>query len=74
MPADLRRKLGIRPGQPLMWKMISDSECRVVVVRKSADRRGRTMRGFMKRFQKALPATTAGWMELLREGERGVGR
>lgn len=51
MPAALRKKLGLRPGQPLLWKMISDSECRVVVVRKPADRRGHSMRGFMKRFQ-----------------------
>lgn len=70
MPAALRKKLGLRPGQPLMWKMISDTECRVVVVRKPVDRRGQSMRGFMKRFQKGLPETTSGWMELLREGER----
>jgi bifunctional DNA-binding transcriptional regulator/antitoxin component of YhaV-PrlF toxin-antitoxin module len=69
MPAALRKKLGLRPGQPLMWKMISDTECRVVVVRKPVDRRGHSMRGFMKRFQKSMPATTSGWMELLREGE-----
>jgi len=70
MPAALRKKLGLRPGQPLMWKMISDTECRVVVVRKPVDSRGQSMRGFMKRFQKGSPETTSGWMELLREGER----
>lgn len=70
MPAALRKKLGLRPGQPLLWKMISDSECRVVVVRKPADRRGRSMRGFMKRFQKGRTETTADWMKLLREGDR----
>jgi len=70
MPASLRKKLGLRPGQPLLWKMISDTECRVVVVRKPVDRRGHSARGFMKRFQKGMPETTSGWMELLREGER----
>jgi len=70
MPAALRKKLGLRPGQPLMWKMISDTECRVVVVRKPAERRGHSVRGCMKRFQHGMPATTAGWMELLREGDR----
>jgi len=70
MPAALRKKLGLRPGQPLMWKMISDTECRVLVVRKPADRRGHSMRGSMKRFQNGMPTTTAGWMELLREGDR----
>gem|GEM_PF-5515990 len=31
------------------------------------------MRGFMKQFQEAsrLPANTAGWMKLLRDGEGG---
>jgi len=70
MPAALRKKLGLRPGQPLLWKMISDTECRVVVVRKPVDRRGHSVRGFMKRFQKGMPDTTSRWMELLREGER----
>ena len=70
MPASLRKMLGLRPGQPLLWKMISDTECRVVVVRKPLDQKGRSMRGFMKRFQKDMPDTTSGWMELLRKGER----
>jgi bifunctional DNA-binding transcriptional regulator/antitoxin component of YhaV-PrlF toxin-antitoxin module len=69
MPAALRKKLGLRPGQPLLWKMISDTECRVVVVRKPAERRGQSARGYMKRFQKGMPDTTSGFMELLREGE-----
>lgn len=70
MPAALRKKLGIRPGQSLMWKMISDTECRVVIVRKPVDRRGHSVRGCMKRFQTGMPATTSGWMDLLREGDR----
>lgn len=70
MPAALRKKLGLRPGQPLMWKMISDTECRVVVVRKPADRPTLSVRGAMKRFQNGMPATTAGWMALLRESDR----
>lgn len=70
MPAALRKKLGLRPGQPLMWKMISDTECRVVVVRKPADRPGASVRGAMKRFQNDMPTTTASWMALLRESDR----
>jgi AbrB family looped-hinge helix DNA binding protein len=70
MPADIRRKLGIRAGEPLLWRLISDTECRVVLVRKLADRRSKRMRGFMKRFQKGDPSTTSGWMKLLREGEQ----
>jgi hypothetical protein len=50
--------------------MISDTECRVVVVRKPVDRPGHSVRGFMKRFQKGMPETTSGWMDVLREGDR----
>jgi len=70
MPAVLRKQLGLKPGQPLMWKILSDHECRVVVVRKPDVNRGESMRGFMKPFQKGFPKTTSGWMKLLREGER----
>lgn len=70
MPAALRRKLGLRPGQPLLWKMVSDTECRVLVVRKPIERTVPTARGFMKQFQKGMPKTTAAWMDVLREADR----
>lgn len=69
MPAILRRKLGLRPGQPLLWKMISETECRVLVVRQPVAGRSHPARGFMKQFQKAPAKSTAEWMKLLREGE-----
>jgi hypothetical protein len=55
-----------------MWERISDDECRVRIVRKPEAGIAKSMRGFMKRFQadSNLPKTTAGWMKLLREGER----
>ena len=73
MPAALRRQLRLKPGQPLVWEKVSDDECRVRIVRRHGNKSAKSMRGFMKRFQtdKGLPATTAGWMKLLREGERG---
>ena len=70
MPAKLRKQLGLRPGQPLMWERVSDDECRITIVRESKTGGAKSMRGFMKRFQKDQPKTTAGWMRLLREGER----
>ena len=70
MPARLRRQLGLKPGQPLMWERVSDDECRVTIVRNREPDAAKSMRGFMKRFQKDQPKTTAGWMRLLREGER----
>jgi AbrB family looped-hinge helix DNA binding protein len=69
MPAGLRRQLGLKPGQPLIWEKVSDDECRVTIVRERKPDSARSMRGFMKRFQKDLPKTTSGWMRLLREGE-----
>jgi bifunctional DNA-binding transcriptional regulator/antitoxin component of YhaV-PrlF toxin-antitoxin module len=72
MPAALRKKLRLRPGQPLMWKMISDTECRVLIVRNSAAGDRPSMRGFMKSFHKqGTPQTTNAWMKMLREGEQG---
>lgn len=72
MPASLRKQLHLKAGQPLMWERISDDECRVRIVRHSKPGERKSMRGFMKRFQtdSSLPATTAGWMKLLREGDR----
>jgi AbrB family looped-hinge helix DNA binding protein len=69
VPASLRRQLGIRPGQMLMWKRISDSECRVLLVPKQAGHKAQSARGFIKQFQKGLPKTTSDWMDILREGE-----
>lgn len=72
MPAFLRKQLQLKPGQPLMWEKVSDDECRVRIIRRGESKTPKSMRGFMKRFHAAgLPKKTAGWMKLLREGERG---
>ena len=72
MPASIRKQLRLKPGQPLEWEKVSDEECRVRIVRNRSGGKAKSMRGFMKRFQSGsgLPATTAAWMKLLREGER----
>jgi AbrB family looped-hinge helix DNA binding protein len=71
MPASIRKQLGLKAGQPLVWEKVSDDECRVRIVRRNPEA-AKSMRGFMKRLQTdpTLPKTTAGWMKLLREGER----
>jgi len=73
MPASFRRQLRLKPGQPLRWERISDDECRIRVIRRRETKTAKSMRGFMKQFQEAsrLPANTAGWMKLLRDGEGG---
>lgn len=67
MPSAIRRQMGLRPGQPLLWKRISDNEVRVTVPH-GVPRE--SMRGFIRKLhKKAVPLTTAGWMKILREGE-----
>jgi AbrB family looped-hinge helix DNA binding protein len=66
MPAAIRRELGLRPGQTLLWKRLSEDEVRVKVPRGD----GASVRGFMKKFVGNGPRTTAAWMRILREGEK----
>jgi AbrB family looped-hinge helix DNA binding protein len=67
MPSAIRRQMGLRPGQPLLWQRVSDHEVRVTVPRGA---QGKSMRGFIKKLhKKKMPGTTAGWMKILREGE-----
>jgi bifunctional DNA-binding transcriptional regulator/antitoxin component of YhaV-PrlF toxin-antitoxin module len=72
VPAEIRRALKAEPGQTLTWQIVSDHECRVVV-EPAAPLGAEAMRGFMKRVRPRgrWPKRTAGWMRLLREGERG---
>jgi AbrB family looped-hinge helix DNA binding protein len=67
MPASIRRELGLRPGQMLLWKQISADEVRVKIPRRG---RGPSMRGFMKKLLPDGPLNTAGWMKILREAEK----
>jgi AbrB family looped-hinge helix DNA binding protein len=72
VPASLRKQLRMKPGDTLLWENVSENECRLRVVLHRETGTVGSMRGFMKRFQtdSNLPATTAGWMNLLRHGER----
>jgi bifunctional DNA-binding transcriptional regulator/antitoxin component of YhaV-PrlF toxin-antitoxin module len=72
LPASLRKLLHLKRGQVLLWERVSNDECRVRIVRHHETGATKSMRGFMKCFQadSSLPATTAGWMKVLREGER----
>lgn len=67
MPSAIRRQMGLRPGQPLLWKRLSENEVRVTVPRRVPFK---SVRGFIKKLhKKKVPLTTAGWMKILREGE-----
>lgn len=67
IPAEVRRRLGLAPGQRLEWEVVSGDECRV---RRSAGRRvpgARAMLGYAREFRAARP--TRAWMAELREGD-----
>lgn len=66
IPATIRRELGLRPGQRLVWERVSETE---LLVKVPARGLGRSMRGAMKQHSIGNPRTTAAWMKLLREGE-----
>jgi AbrB family looped-hinge helix DNA binding protein len=71
IPAIIRKELGLKAGQPLVWEKISDRECLVRVPRKSAKRSAvEEMIGFAARFRGEKGRPTAEWMTELRAGER----
>jgi len=57
MPAAIRRELSLRPGQTLLWKLVSADEVRVKIPRRGC---GPSMRGFIKTFLPDGPRNTAG--------------
>jgi AbrB family looped-hinge helix DNA binding protein len=70
IPAPVRKELGLKTGQPLVWKRISDRECLVKVPRKKKRVRAMAMLGFAARFRREKGRRTARVMTELREGER----
>jgi AbrB family looped-hinge helix DNA binding protein len=63
MPASLRRELGLRPGQTLVWRKVADTEVRIQVPKRGQKA---SVRWAMKRFLPDGPMTTADWLKLLR--------
>ena len=70
IPASIRKELGLRTGQPLVWEKISDRECLVKVPRKKKPLGATAMLGFAARFRGEKGRRTATVMAELREGER----
>jgi len=67
MPANLRRKMHLKPGQRLRWESISESELRVVVEAPTADPVAAL--GLGPKYRKGVARRTADWMQELRAGE-----
>ncbi len=70
IPAPIRKELGLKTGQPLVWEKISDRVCLVKVPWKKKPLGARAMLGFAARFRGEKARRTAEVMAELREGER----
>jgi AbrB family looped-hinge helix DNA binding protein len=70
IPAAIRKELGLKPGQPLVWEKLSDRECLVRVPRKKKPLGAKAMLGFAARFRGEKGRPTAEWMAELRAGEK----
>lgn len=70
IPAAIRKELGLKTGQPLIWEKISDRECLVRIPRKKKPLGAVAMIGFAARFRGEKGRPTTEVMAELREGER----
>lgn len=70
IPASIRKELGLKTGQPLVWEKISDRECLVKIPRKKEALGAMAMLGFAARFRGEKGRRTASVMPELRQGER----
>lgn len=69
LPAALRKKMRLKPGQRLRWEHISDREARVVV--EAAVPAGpKAALGYARKLRAGKPRRTADWMQELRDGEK----
>jgi len=69
IPARLRKNMGLKPGQRLVWDQISQRECRETVTRQSKPIGAKAVLGFVRRLRPRRQLRTRAWMKLLREGE-----
>ena len=70
IPAAIRKELGLKTGQPLVWEKISDRECLVKVPRRKKPVGAIAMLGFAARLRGEKGRRTARVMAELRQGER----
>ena len=69
VPADVRRALGVSPGQRLVWENCGPHEYRVRRLADAPVKGAMAMRGYAKQFREVR--RTEDWMRELREGEGG---
>ncbi len=69
IPSVIRKELGLKTGQPLIWEKISDRECLVRIPQKKKAVGAMAMLGFAARFRGENGRRTAEVMAELRAGE-----
>jgi len=67
IPSQIRRQLHLRGGERVMWEVLSEHACRMVVEINTPAPGAEVMLGYASRFRK--PRTTQEWMTELREGD-----
>lgn len=67
IPTQVRQQLHLTSGQRVTWEILSEHECKMVVVTESHVPGAKAMLGYASKFRK--PRTTRDWMTKLREGE-----
>ena len=70
IPAVIRKEMGLKTGQALVWEKLSDRECLVKVPQKRKPVGATAMIGFAARFRGEKGRRTAEVLAKLREGER----
>jgi AbrB family looped-hinge helix DNA binding protein len=68
IPAEIRKRMGIEPGQRLYWEIVSPTECRIHAVARTKPVGAKAMLGYAATFRETR--TTEEWMAELREGEK----
>jgi len=67
IPSQVRRQLHLHSGQRVMWEVLSDHECKLVVVLDPHVPGAEAMLGYAAKFRK--PRTTREWLAELRAGD-----
>ena len=71
IPSDIKRRLGVEPGERLVWEPSGEHECRVHRMTEAPVKGAMAMQGFAKRFREVR--RTEEWLRELREGEATQG-
>ncbi len=64
IPSQIRRQLNLRGGERVMWEVLSEHACKLVVELNTPAPGAEAMLGYAARFRK--PRTTREWMTELR--------